>query len=40
MVRLHDGWLDIQSAPGSGTKVSVHLPPSRVQDGFQTAGGG
>lgn len=39
MVKLHEGWLDIQSAPGSGTKVSIHLPPSRVQDGFQTAGG-
>jgi len=39
MVRLHGGWLEIQSAPGSGTRVSVHLPPDRVQDGFQTASG-
>lgn len=36
MVRLHEGWLEIQSTPGAGTKVSVHLPPFRVVDGFQT----
>lgn len=35
LVRLHDGWLEIQSTPGSGTRVIVHLPPARVQDGFQ-----
>ncbi|WP_341912763.1 ATP-binding protein [Ferrovibrio terrae] len=38
MVRLHGGWLEIQSTPGQGTRVSVHLPPSRVIAGFQTAG--
>ncbi|WP_341895982.1 ATP-binding protein [Ferrovibrio terrae] len=39
MVRLHGGWLEIQSTPGQGTRVSVHLPPSRVITGFQAAGG-
>ena len=41
MVRMHGGWLDIQSAPGNGTRVSVHLPPSRViGGGFRAAAGG
>lgn len=30
LVRLHEGWLSIRSAPGEGTRISVHLPPSRV----------
>ncbi|HEX6956486.1 MAG TPA: HAMP domain-containing sensor histidine kinase [Ferrovibrio sp.] len=30
LIRLHGGRLDIQSAPGSGTRVSVYLPPYRV----------
>ena len=38
MVRMHGGWLEIQSTPGQGTRVSVHLPPSRViSSGFQAA---
>jgi signal transduction histidine kinase len=37
MVRMHGGWLEIQSTPGQGTKVSVHLPPSRVIGGFKAA---
>jgi len=38
MVRMHGGWLEIQSTPGQGTRVSVHLPPSRViGGGFQAA---
>ncbi|MCW0232619.1 MAG: ATP-binding protein [Ferrovibrio sp.] len=40
MVRLHGGWLEIQSQPGHGTCVNVHLPPARVIAGFQPAGGG
>lgn len=41
MVRMHGGWLDIQSTPGKGTRVSVHLPPSRVIGGaFRAAAGG
>lgn len=40
LVRLHDGWLEIQSQPGQGTRVSVHLPPERVIDGFQAAAKG
>jgi signal transduction histidine kinase len=36
LVRLHDGWLEIQSTPGSGTVVKVHLPPVRVRTGFQS----
>jgi signal transduction histidine kinase len=35
MVRMHGGWLEIQSTPRQGTKVSVHLPPSRVIGGFK-----
>jgi signal transduction histidine kinase len=38
MVRLHGGRLEIQSTPGQGTTVSVHLPPSRViGGGFKAA---
>lgn len=35
LVRLHDGWLGIQSVPGEGTRVSVHLPPYRVLNSAQ-----
>lgn len=34
LVRLHGGWLNLQSMPGEGTKVSVHLPPDRVLKSF------
>jgi signal transduction histidine kinase len=37
MVRLHGGWLEIQSTPGQGTRVNVHLPPNRVISGFKAA---
>ena len=30
MVRLHDGTLSIQSAPGAGTTVTVRFPPERM----------
>ena len=30
LVRLHEGWLGIQSVSGEGTRISVHLPPARV----------
>ena len=30
MVELHDGRLEIQSAPGDGTVVSVFLPSARL----------
>ncbi len=30
LVELHDGRLDIESAPGEGTTVKVTLPPARV----------
>ena len=29
-IALHDGSLDIESALGEGTKVSLHFPPMRV----------
>lgn len=35
LVRLHDGWLDIQSKPGEGTRIAIHLPPQRVVLGLQ-----
>ena len=30
LVELHGGWLAIRTAPGEGTRVSVHLPAERV----------
>jgi len=26
IVKQHDGWIDVQSAPGAGTAVSIHIP--------------
>ncbi len=34
LVRLHGGWLEIQSRPGEGTTVSVCLPAHRLRHGF------
>ncbi len=33
IVRDHDGWIDIDSVPGTGTAVSVVLPADRSTDG-------
>ena len=30
LVELHDGWLDLKSQPGCGTRVTVRLPAERV----------
>ena len=26
LIELHDGWVELDSAPNSGTKVTCHLP--------------
>ncbi|MDF1751038.1 MAG: ATP-binding protein [Alphaproteobacteria bacterium] len=31
LAELHDGYLTLNSAPGSGTLISIHLPANRVQ---------
>ena len=30
LVELHNGSLEIESSPGQGTRVTVHLPPNRA----------
>ncbi|MEO8300500.1 MAG: HAMP domain-containing sensor histidine kinase [Rhizomicrobium sp.] len=37
MLELHDGTLEISSTPGSGTKVVLHFPASRVPGSQQIA---
>ena len=26
IIRLHDGWVELESEPGEGTRVTCHLP--------------
>jgi PAS domain S-box-containing protein len=40
LVALHQGTLDLESVPGEGTTVTVHLPPERVEVAARTAGTG
>ena len=35
MLELHDGRLEITSRPGSGTKVALHFPASRMNPGLK-----
>jgi two-component system cell cycle sensor histidine kinase PleC len=37
MLELHDGRMEISSVPGSGTKIVLHFPASRVSGGRQVA---
>jgi signal transduction histidine kinase len=37
MLELHDGRLEISSTPGTGTKIVLHFPASRVASGQQIA---
>ena len=37
LIALHGGTLDIESAPGKGTKVTVWLPESRIDPGTSTS---
>ncbi|MEO1040230.1 MAG: ATP-binding protein [Pseudomonadota bacterium] len=32
IVRLHGGWVELESAPGEGTRVTCHLPRSATSD--------
>ena len=36
-VGLHGGWIDIQSARGKGTTVTVFFPSERVMEGVESA---
>jgi signal transduction histidine kinase len=37
MLELHDGKLEINSVPGSGTRIVLHFPASRILGGQQVA---
>jgi len=37
MLELHDGRLEISSVPGSGTRIVLHFPASRIPGGQQVA---
>ncbi len=37
MLELHEGHLEISSVPGSGTKIVLNLPASRIANGRQVA---
>ncbi len=37
MLELHDGRLEIASAPGRGTQIVMHFPPGRVRTGREGA---
>ena len=37
MLELHDGRLEITSAPGCGTCLKLHLPATRISTGKRAA---
>jgi two-component system cell cycle sensor histidine kinase PleC len=36
-LELHDGRLEITSRPGSGTKIALHFPATRINFGCKVA---